>query len=152
MKAVVQRVTSASVSVKGEVVGSIGTGLLVLVGFGKVETLENLDWMAKKLVGLRIFGDEEGKMNRSVLDVGGSVLVVSQFTLYGDARKGNRPSFVRAGDPVESEQLYHQFMETLRSLGAPVQAGIFGADMKVSLLNDGPVTLLIEKGEDRQGT
>jgi D-tyrosyl-tRNA(Tyr) deacylase len=152
MKTVVQRVSSASVSIKGKVVGSIGKGLLVLAGFGKQEIPENLDWMARKLVGLRIFGDDEGKMNRSLLDVGGAVLVVSQFTLYGDARKGNRPSFVRAGDPTESEELYHLFMERLRSLGAPVQAGVFGADMQVSLLNDGPVTLLIERGEDPQGT
>lgn len=146
MKVVVQRVSHASVTIADRVAGEIGQGLLLLVGFGRIEERSDLEWMARKVVGLRIFRDEEGKMNRSVVDVGGAILIVSQFTLYGDARKGNRPSFVQAGDPAESEALYRQFVEMVRSAGVRVETGEFGADMQVELLNDGPVTLLIERG------
>jgi len=145
MRVVVQRVSRASVRVGGRVVGEIGTGLMLLVGFTHDDTSREVDWMAEKLLGLRIFGDEEGKMNRSVADVGGSILVVSQFTLYGDARKGRRPSFVDAARPEVAIPLYQEFLVTLANSGLPVAAGEFGADMQVELVNDGPVTLLLER-------
>jgi D-aminoacyl-tRNA deacylase len=145
MRVVAQRVSRASVRVDGTVVGEIGTGLMLLVGFTHDDTSREIDWMTGKLLGLRIFADDDGKMNRSVADVGGSILVVSQFTLYGDARKGRRPSFVDAAPPEVAIPLYQQFLLALADGGVPVAAGEFGADMKVELVNDGPVTLLLER-------
>lgn len=144
MRAVVQRVTEASVTVAGEVVGAIGPGLLVLLGVAPTDGPEQVDWMARKLVGLRIFADDEGRMNRSLLDGGGSMLVVSQFTLYGDCRKGRRPSFVGAARPEHAEPTYERFCEAVAALGPTVARGVFGADMAVALLNDGPVTLVVD--------
>lgn len=140
----VQRVTSASVAVDDEVVGAIGPGLCVLLGITTGDGPETADRMADKLWKLRIFGDAEGKMNRSVSDIGGSVLVVSQFTLYGDARKGNRPSFVTAAGPDVAEPLVEHVVAGLRRRGASVETGRFRADMAVSLCNDGPVTIIVE--------
>ena len=145
MRVVAQRVSRASVRVDGTVVGEIGTGLMLLVGFTHDDTSREIGWMTGKLLGLRIFADDDGKMNRSVADVGGSILVVSQFTLYGDARKGRRPSFVDAAPPEVAIPLYQQFLLALADGGVPVAAGEFGADMKVELVNDGPVTLLLER-------
>jgi D-aminoacyl-tRNA deacylase len=144
MRAVLQRVTRASVTVEGVVVGRIGVGWLVLLGVAKGDLDEDADRLAEKVVGLRAFEDEAGKMNRAVGDVGGSVLVVSQFTLLGDCRAGRRPSFIDAAEPVEAERLYLRFAEKVRALGLPVETGTFRADMKVELLNDGPVTLLLD--------
>ncbi len=144
MRAVVQRVTSARVLVEERVSGAIESGLLVLLGVSVDDSSADARWMAEKLLSLRIFGDDEGKMNRSVVEAGGAVLVVSQFTLYGDARKGRRPSFVDAARPETAIPLYERFLELLRATGRPVQTGEFGAMMEVELVNDGPVTLLLE--------
>ncbi len=144
MKAVVQRVTESSVSVKGQVVGRIGPGLLVLLGVGKVDSDKEVEWMVEKIAHLRIFEDEQGKMNRSLMDGSRAVLVISQFTLYGDARKGRRPSFVDAKEPSEAKRLYELFCKQAAAIGLEVQTGIFGAEMKVSLVNDGPVTLILD--------
>ncbi len=131
--------------VAGRTVGEIGPGLLVLAGFAPHDDTKSLDWMARKLVQLRIFSDEEGKMNRSVQDIGGQILVVSQFTLLADARKGNRPSYIGAAPPPLADALYQQFVRQVEGLlGQPVPTGEFGADMQVSLLNDGPVTLVLD--------
>lgn len=146
MRALVQRVESASVSVAGETVGAIGSGLLILVGVTVGDTEDDARMLAEKTVGLRIFGDESGKMNRSLKEVGGSALVVSQFTLYGDSRKGRRPSFTRAAPPEVAEGLVKLYAEQVESHGVPVAHGHFGAHMKVALVNDGPVTLLLESG------
>ena len=141
-----QRVSRASVSAGGETLGGIGPGLAVLVGFTAGDDADGARWMAEKVVHLRIFNDAAGRMNRSVLDVSGEVLVVSQFTLYGNATKGRRPSFVRAAAPEAAIPLYEEFVAQLRGLlPAAVQSGRFGATMKVALVNDGPVTLLIER-------
>jgi D-tyrosyl-tRNA(Tyr) deacylase len=137
-------VARASVEVEGRIVGQIGVGWLVLLGVAKGDVDEDADKLAEKVVGLRAFNDEGGKMNLAVGDVGGAVLVVSQFTLLGDCRGGRRPSFTEAADPVEAERLYRRFAEKVRSLGLSVETGIFRADMKVELLNDGPVTLLLD--------
>jgi D-aminoacyl-tRNA deacylase len=145
MRVVAQRVSRASVSVGGTVIGRIGQGLMLLVGFTHDDTSRQVGAMTEKLLGLRIFADDEGKMNRSVADVGGSILVVSQFTLYGDARKGRRPSFVDAARPEVAIPLYEEFLVALANGGVPVAAGEFGADMQVELVNDGPVTLLLER-------
>lgn len=145
MRAVVQRVTRASVAIEGRVVGSIQRGLLVLLGVARGDNTATIEWMADKILGLRIFSDEEGKMNRDLGAVGGSVLVVSQFTLYGDVSRGRRPSFVDAAPPEIAVPIYQEFLETLRSRGARVASGEFGAMMEVELVNDGPVTLLIER-------
>ena len=146
MRVVLQRVSEASVTVGERVVGSIGRGLLVLVGFTAGDGEAELDWVARKVHGLRVFGDDQGKMNRSVDEIGGGILVVSQFTLYGDTRKGRRPSFVAASDPKEAETLYDRFLVRLRELSSgPVEGGEFGAMMQVALVNDGPVTLVIER-------
>ncbi|TGE22301.1 D-tyrosyl-tRNA(Tyr) deacylase [Hymenobacter aquaticus] len=148
MRVVLQRVSQASVTVEGRVTGQIGPGLLVLAGFSPDDDAKSLDWMARKLVQLRIFGDEEGKMNRSVQDIQGQVLVVSQFTLLADARKGNRPSYIGAAPPPVAIPLYQQFVQLLETLlGQPVPTGEFGADMQVSLLNDGPVTIVLDSPE-----
>ncbi len=145
MKIVLQRVSRASVRVGGEEVSSIGTGILALVGIGRGDTDEKiLDLMAKKMLNLRIFPDEEDKMNRSLLDIGGELLCVSQFTLYANCRKGRRPSFVEAMPPKEAEELFNRFVEKLREFGIPVKTGVFGAMMEVSLVNDGPVTIILE--------
>lgn len=144
MRAVVQRVSTASVSVGGETVSSIGPGLLVLLGVGQDDTEADVSYMAEKLVGLRIFEDEAGKMNRSVLDVGGELLIVSQFTLFGDVKKGKRPSFIDAMEPGRANELYKACCEACRALGVKVSEGVFRAEMKVSLVNEGPVTLLVD--------
>jgi len=145
MRSVVQRVTRAQVTVDGAVVGAIGRGLCVLVGAGAGDGEADLAYTADKLVNLRIFADDAGKMNRSVLEVGGGVLLISQFTLYGDARKGRRPAFVDALEPVAAERLYSELVARVRAFGvAEVATGVFRADMAVELVNDGPVTLLVE--------
>jgi D-tyrosyl-tRNA(Tyr) deacylase len=145
VRAVIQRVVRAAVTVEGQVVGQIGPGLVVLLGITNGDTPAGASWLAEKIVGLRIFPDADGKMNRDVTDVGGSLLVVSQFTLYGDAQKGRRPSFVAAAPPNVAEPLYEQFINAARLLGVTVQTGRFGAIMQVELVNDGPVTLIVEK-------
>ncbi len=144
MRAVIQRVSEASVRVDGRVIGQIGLGLLVLLGVEQGDTDADLQYCVEKTAHLRIFEDEAGKMNRSVLDVGGSVLVVSQFTLCGDVRKGRRPSFITAARPEEAIPRYEAYCAALVALGLPVATGEFQADMKVSLVNDGPVTILID--------
>lgn len=146
MRAVVQRVLNASVAIGGTVKGEIGKGYLVLLGIEENDTEKDLDYIAEKLLGLRVFEDEAGKMNRSVLDAGGSILLVSQFTLYGDARKGRRPSFIRAARPEKAIPLYEAMIARLRA-ALPVETGEFGADMQVSLVNDGPFTILLDTDE-----
>ena len=145
MRVVLQRVTRATVTVEGRITGAIEHGLALLVGFAGEDSEDNLRWMADKIVGLRIFADEEGKMNRSVEDVRGALLVVSQFTLYGDTRKGRRPSFVNAAPPEQAIPLYERFIEILRASDLDIATGEFGAHMSVELVNDGPVTLILEK-------
>lgn len=146
MRVLVQRVRRASVTVEGRITGAIGPGLLLLVGIRGSDTEVELSWMAKKVAALRIFADEAGKMNRSVKDQGGECLVVSQFTLYGDAAKGNRPSFIDAGPPAMAQAACERFTALLQAeLGRPVPTGVFGADMQVELQNDGPVTLWLER-------
>jgi D-tyrosyl-tRNA(Tyr) deacylase len=144
MRAVVQRVTRASVVVGDEVVGAIDRGLLVLLGVAPDDSPDDARWLADKIVGLRIFPDEAEKMNRSVADVGGAVLVVSQFTLYGDCRKGRRPSFIGAAGPDIAVPRYEAFVEAVKALGVPTATGRFGAMMQVELVNDGPVTLILD--------
>ena len=146
MRVVLQRVTRAEVRVEGSVVGSAGRGHLLLVGFTDGDSVEDVDWMADKVVALRVFPDDEGKMNRSLADVNGDLLVVSQFTLYGDTRKGRRPSFVDAARPEVAVPLYEAFVSVLRERTCgTVETGEFGADMAVDLVNDGPVTLILER-------
>jgi D-tyrosyl-tRNA(Tyr) deacylase len=149
MRVVLQRVKRAEVRVEGRVTGKIGPGFLILAGFAPTDAEATLEWMADKILGLRLFGDDEGKMNRDLAEVGGGVLVVSQFTLYGDARKGRRPSFIDAAPPEVAIPLYQKFVATLKEHGARsnivVETGEFGAMMDVELVNDGPVTLLLEK-------
>ena len=145
MRAVVQRVSEAAVRIDGETAGRIGAGLLVLVGFGPDDGEDELAWMAEKVAGLRVFPDEDGRMDRGLDDVGGSLLVVSQFTLYGDVSRGRRPSFTGAAGPERAETLYERFLELCRGTGVPVESGEFGAMMDVELVNDGPVTLVVER-------
>jgi D-aminoacyl-tRNA deacylase len=145
MKAVIQRVTSASVAVEGKTVGAIGQGILVLLGVEKGDREAQADWLAEKIAGLRIFNDAAGKMNRSIVECGGSLLVVSQFTLAGNCAKGKRPSFDTAAPPEEGKRLYEYFVRAARRAGLPVETGIFQADMQVSLVNDGPVTFILER-------
>ena len=145
MRVVLQRVARARVTVEGRVTGEIGGGLLLLAGFTEGDTDETLRWMADKVLGLRVFTDAAGKMNLSVEETGGAVLVVSQFTLYGDARKGRRPSFVEAARPEVAVPLYERFVALLRAAGRPVETGEFGAAMQVELVGDGPVTLVLER-------
>lgn len=145
MRALLQRVSRASVTVDGRVVGRIGRGFVVLLGVTHSDGPAEAEWVAAKIAGLRVFDDEAGKMNRSLSDVGGELLVVSQFTLYGDARKGRRPSFTDAAAPHQAEPLVDAFVELLREAGFTVATGVFGAQMDVDIHNDGPVTLLIEK-------
>lgn len=145
MRVVLQRVSQASVSIDGAVVGSIGRGFCLLVGFTHDDTPARIDWMAEKVAGLRLFTDAEGKMNLGLEEVGGSLLVVSQFTLYGDAAKGRRPSFIDAARPEVAIPLYEQFLAVLKGRGLNVASGRFGAVMTVDIQNDGPVTLLLER-------
>jgi len=144
MRAVVQRVKQAKVEVEGRVVGQIGAGLLVLVGVAKSDTRGDADYMADKLTGLRIFPDEAGKMNRDIVEAGGGLLVVSQFTIYADVRKGRRPGFDRAADPQLARLLYEYLVQALRQRGIPVETGTFQALMAVHLVNDGPVTIIVD--------
>jgi D-aminoacyl-tRNA deacylase len=144
LRALIQRVSDASVTIDDEVVARIGSGLVVLLGVGRSDGPEQITRLAAKVAQLRVFDGEDGRMDRSLLDVGGAALCVSQFTLYGDTRKGLRPSFTDAADPAPAERLYEEFCTQLRSLGVPVQKGRFGARMSVALTNEGPVTLLLE--------
>lgn len=144
MRAVIQRVTEAKVEVEGRIVGQVGKGLLVYLGVGTADTETDAQFMAEKLANLRIFSDEAGKMNRSVIDVGGGVLLVSQFTLYGDCRKGRRPGFDAAGEPGLAERLYEKVGQLIAAEDVPVQKGSFGAHMHVTSVNDGPVTFLLD--------
>ena len=144
MRAVIQRVSEASVSVGTERVSNIGRGLVVLVGIGRGDAVADLDWLAEKIVQLRIFPDENEQMNRSVQDVGGELLIVSQFTLYGDCRKGRRPSYSEAAAPDDARPVYDELLVRLRASGLTVREGVFRAMMKVQLVNDGPVTLLLD--------
>ena len=144
MRVVVQRVSQSNVKVSGEVIGEIIEGLMVLVSFVDEDNDTDLDWMTKKIINLRIFNDDEGKMNRSVQDVAGDILLVSQFTLHGSTKKGNRPSFIKAAKPDFANVMYERFIKVLeQTLGKEIQTGEFGGDMKVSLINDGPTTIII---------
>lgn len=143
MKIVLQRVSSASVTVEGKICGKIDNGYLVLLGAGQGDTEQDCRKLADKIINLRIFSDENDKINLSLSDVGGELLVVSQFTLYADCRKGNRPNFIQSGKPDEAERLYNYFIDYCRSKGKHVESGIFGADMKVELVNDGPFTIIM---------
>jgi D-aminoacyl-tRNA deacylase len=145
MRIVVQRVSEASVTVDGQITGQIAKGLLVLLGIEDMDTQEDIDWLCGKIVNLRIFDDQEGVMNCSIQEVGGSILLVSQFTLHASTRKGNRPSYIRASKPEKAIPMYESFKTRLeQESGRKVEAGIFGADMQVSLVNDGPVTIIID--------
>jgi D-tyrosyl-tRNA(Tyr) deacylase len=144
MRAVIQRVRRASVSVDEKAAAQIGPGLVIFVGVGKEDGEDEVAWMAEKIAHLRLFEDSEGRMHRSIRDVDGEALVVSQFTLYGDVRKGRRPDFTAAAGPTEAEPIYQRFLRDLRGRGVPVQSGVFGARMLVEIENDGPVTLIIE--------
>ncbi|MBK9548249.1 MAG: D-tyrosyl-tRNA(Tyr) deacylase [Gemmatimonadetes bacterium] len=145
MRIVLQRVSHASVTIAGRVTGEIGRGFLLLVGVAPGDSRTEALWLADKVAGLRLFGDAEGKMNLDLAAIGGAVLVVSQFTLYGDASKGRRPSFIGAARPEEAIPLYEAFLDALRTAGLTVASGEFGADMQVALVNDGPVTLILER-------
>lgn len=147
MKAVVQRVSEASVNVDGKCVGSIGNGFLVLLGVGAGDTEEDMKYIADKIIKLRIFSDENDKMNLSLADTGGELLVISQFTLYGDCSRGRRPYFGGAMEPVGANEMYIKFVEYVKNSGIHTQTGEFGADMKVSLVNDGPVTIILDSGK-----
>ena len=145
MRVVIQRVTEASVVVDGNITGSIKQGLLILQGIEDADTAEDINWLSNKICNLRIFNDEDGVMNKSILDIGGDILLVSQFTLFASTKKGNRPSYIKASKPTTAIPLYEAMITQLqKDLGKPIQTGIFGADMKVSLLNDGPVTIIID--------
>ena len=144
MRAVVQRVSSTSVTVDAKITGKIGAGLLILLGVSRTDNPEAASYLAEKIVNLRIFSDPAGKMNLSLLDVGGSALVVSQFTLYGDTRGGRRPSYIQAAPPEEAKRLYEEFVRAMRGLGVATETGVFQAHMKVALVNDGPVTILLD--------
>jgi D-aminoacyl-tRNA deacylase len=145
MRVVIQRVTSASVAVEGTITGQIENGLLVLVGIEDADDYEDIKWLAGKIINLRIFNDEEGVMNRSILDVDGNILLISQFTLHASTKKGNRPSYIKASKPPIAIPLYEKMIAELETqLGKKIQTGIFGADMKVQLLNDGPVTIVVD--------
>jgi D-tyrosyl-tRNA(Tyr) deacylase len=145
MRAVIQRVTEASCAVDGESTGKIAQGFLVLLGIEDADTDEDLQWLAQKIVGLRVFGDENGLMNKALADIDGNILLISQFTLFAQTKKGNRPSFLRAAKPDIAIPMYEQMIQTLTTLtGKKIATGIFGADMKISLVNDGPVTIVID--------
>ena len=150
MRVVVQRVSQSNVKVSGEIIGEINEGLMVLVSFVDEDNDTDLDWISKKIVNLRIFNDDEGKMNRSIQDVDGDILLISQFTLHGSTKKGNRPSFIKAAKPDIANVMYEKFIKILeQSLGKKIQTGEFGGDMKVSLVNDGPTTIIIDS-KDRE--
>ena len=149
MKVVIQRVKNAKVEVNKSVVGEIDNGLLILLGIANGDTKENADYLVKKIGKLRIFRDGKEKMNSSVKDINGKVLIVSQFTLYANCNKGNRPSFFESANPQVAEELYEYFCSKFKESGIETQKGIFGADMQISLLNDGPVTIILEDGEDK---
>lgn len=145
MRIVIQRVTEANVKVEGKICGKIGHGLLILVGIEESDSNDDIEWLCKKIVNMRIFDDENGIMNKSIIDIDGNILAISQFTLMAQTKKGNRPSYIRAAKPEISKPLYNEFCKKLSlELGKTVERGIFGADMKVSLLNDGPVTILMD--------
>ena len=144
MRVVIQRVSEANVAIEGKKVGEIAQGLVLLVGVDEADTQKDADWLVQKILNLRIFGDDEGKMNLSVTDVKGAILCVSQFTLIADYRKGNRPSFIKAAKPEYAIPLFEYFKAALSATGLTVSSGIFGADMKVSLVNDGPVTIIMD--------
>ena len=145
MRVVVQRVSQSNVKVSGEIIGEINEGFMVLVSFVDEDNDTDLGWMTKKIINLRIFNDDEGKMNRSVQDIGGDILLISQFTLHGSTKKGNRPSFIKAAKPDFANVMYERFIKVLeQSLGKEIQTGEFGGDMKVSLVNDGPTTIIID--------
>jgi len=148
MRAVVQRVSEASVSVEGEVIGSVGDGMIVLIGIHREDTEKEMEYIARKISGLRIFEDDEGVMNRSVTDTGGSVLLIPQFTLYGDVRKGKRPSYIEAMPPDRAALFFDDFVELFRRMYGNVETGKFGADMRVSLVNRGPVTILLDSSRN----
>lgn len=145
LKALIQRVKNASVTIEGEIFSSIGFGMLILLGVEKDDSLENAEKLSEKLINLRIFDDQDGKMNKSLLDVKGEILVVSQFTLMGDCKKGTRPSYDKAAPPDKANKLYEEFVQLISQYGLPVKTGKFQALMEVSLINDGPVTLMVEK-------
>ncbi len=147
MKFVIQRVTEANVKVDGEIIGKIGKGFMVLIGVGEDDTREIADKMVKKMTGLRIFEDENGKTNLSLADVGGQMLLISQFTLYANCRKGNRPSFIEAGAPDKANEMYEYIIEECKKVVPVVERGQFGADMKVSLVNDGPFTIILDSAQ-----
>jgi D-tyrosyl-tRNA(Tyr) deacylase len=145
MRAVIQRVTEALCKVDGNITGQIGTGFLVLLGIEDADTDEDLQWLAQKIIGLRVFGDENGLMNKALTDIDGNILLISQFTLFAQTKKGNRPSFIRAAKPDKAIPLYEKMVSVLETLsGKKIATGIFGADMKISLLNDGPVTIIMD--------
>lgn len=145
MRAVIQRVSEASCRVDGNITGQIGIGFMVLLGVEDADTDEDLQWLAQKITGLRVFGDENGLMNKALADIGGEILLISQFTLFAQTKKGNRPSFIRAAKPDKAVPMYEQMIKTLEIItGKKIATGIFGADMKVSLVNDGPVTITID--------
>jgi D-tyrosyl-tRNA(Tyr) deacylase len=145
MRAVIQRVLEASCKVDGNVTGEIGLGFVVLIGIEEADTIEDARWLAQKIIGMRVFGDENGLMNKALADVDGRILLISQFTLFAQTKKGNRPSFIRAARPEKAIPLYEQMIGLLDALtGKPTATGVFGADMKVSLVNDGPVTIIID--------
>ncbi|GAB2610782.1 D-aminoacyl-tRNA deacylase [Emticicia sediminis] len=145
MIAVIQRVTQASVTIDNEIKGQIGLGFMILLGITHSDTQDDIEWLSKKIVGLRVFGDEEGKMNLDLKSIDGNILLISQFTLHASTKKGNRPSFIEAARPEIAIPLYEKMIAQLEfDLGKPIETGIFGADMKVSLLNDGPVTIIID--------
>lgn len=145
MRIVIQRVSSASVSVSGQVLGSIGNGLVVLLGIEETDTQKEADWLVQKLINMRLFADEAGKMNKSVMDGNGEVLLISQFTLFADIKKGNRPSYLRAARPEKAIPLYEYFISILNErMGKPCKTGVFGANMQVELVNDGPVTIVAD--------
>lgn len=145
MIAVIQRVSESAVTIDGQLKGRIGQGFMVLLGIEEADNSEDISWLSRKIVNIRLFEDQEGVMNRSLLDTGGDVLLISQFTLHASTKKGNRPSYIKAAKPEVAVPLYEQFIEQITSdLGKPIQTGTFGADMKVSLINDGPVTIIID--------
>ena len=144
MKAVIQRVSEANVKVDGNIVGEISKGLLLLIGIDEEDEKKDADWLVQKILSLRIFGDDEGKLNRSVMDISGGILCISQFTLIADYKKGNRPSFIKAAKPEKAIPLFDYFKTEITKSGLKTESGIFGADMKVSLLNDGPVTIVMD--------
>lgn len=149
MKVVIQRSKNSSVKINDEIVGSINKGLVVLLGVGKNDTIDDIDYLVNKIINLRIFEDELGKMNKSLLDVDGEILLVSQFTLYGDTKKGRRPSFINAGDQEKAKEYYEMFKDKLINIGILTQTGVFQADMEVNIVNDGPVTILIDTEENK---